>query len=142
MSRPATASAPDPNVTTVATAAAAQPSPADVGHRAVGTAVTGLSTRRRLTHPRSTLLVPLSRDGCPDLPGIIEESGRKRNTAASCRRWPRAHLDRVNPRPIDLVHDERGWRGDAQASAWPGGPPGRRARDRAGGRGPRPERGW
>ena len=82
MSRPATASAPDANVTIVATAAAAQPSAADVGHLAAGTAVTGLSTRRRLTHPRSTLLVPLSRDGCPDPPGIIEEPGRKRNTGS------------------------------------------------------------
>ena len=42
ISRPATATAPDANVTIVATAAAAQPSPADVGHLA-RTASTGRS---------------------------------------------------------------------------------------------------
>src|SRR5690348_5558030 len=65
-SRPSAASTAPPNARTAVRAAAAQDSPATVGHRA-GLTFTGTS---RPTYIRWCLTVPLSRDICPGPPGI------------------------------------------------------------------------
>src|SRR6185312_392730 len=65
-SRPIAASTAVANVNIAVTTAAAQDSPATVGHRA-GRTFTGTS---RATYLRWCLTVPLSRDICPGRPGI------------------------------------------------------------------------
>src|SRR5712675_3183412 len=65
-SGPSTPSTAPPRTRTAARAAAAQDSPATVGHRA-GLTFTGTS---RPTYIRWCLTVPLSRDICPGRPGI------------------------------------------------------------------------
>src|SRR6266581_8749285 len=65
-SGPSAASTAPPSARTAVRAAAAQDSPATVGHRA-GLTFTGTS---RPTYLRWCLTVPLSRDICPGRPGI------------------------------------------------------------------------
>src|SRR5437588_12642338 len=72
-SGPSAASTIPPSASTAVRAAAAQDSPATVGHRA-GLTFTGTS---RPTYIRWCLTVPLSRDICPGSPGInIPRPGR------------------------------------------------------------------
>src|SRR5580692_818761 len=83
-SGPSAASTIPPSASTAVRAAAAQDSPATVGHRA-GLTFTATS---RPTYIRWCLTVPLSRDICPGRPGIygaLEGSGGSRARARAAR---------------------------------------------------------